>query len=264
MKTSLTLAPRNGLANRIRAISSGIALAGMIRADLSLVWSLDFHLNCPYEMLFMPDPAIISVENYPNEKEDLESYMQSKAFDRFILAKEVKSMKEENYNFLELGKYTSLFMSSGASFLRNIPAWQFQPEESIGKNVKEMTSRFAKHMIGVHIRRGDNLESIAKSPIEGFYRRMDTELAENRRTAFFLATDSPEEEDKIRKRYPDRVISFAKKSLDRNEPGAIQEAMVDLLCLAATSRIIGSYWSSFSQLAAKIGNIKVVEVKETI
>jgi len=74
---------------------------------------------------------------------------------------------------------------------------------------------------------------------------------------FFLATDSPEEEQDMKKLFGDRIITFAKK-LDRNNPEAIQDALVDLLCLSKTRKIIGSFYSSFSDIAADIGYIEFV------
>ena len=39
------------------------------------------------------------------------------------------------------------------------------------------------------------------------------------------------------------------------EAFSIDEAVVDLFCLAHTRRVIGSYWSSFSDMAAEISGI---------
>jgi len=263
MKGELTLAPRNGLANRIRAVGSGLELARMLNFRLHLIWSLDYHLNCPYEKLFQPYPEILDVENYNNSNENLEVRIeQSGLYDRIILNKEVKAMKLEGFDFKELAGHRSLFISSGAAFLRKTPNWKFRPEKSLEKIIEDITGSYPKHTIGVHIRRGDNTESITHSPLHGFINGMRSEVSADPDVSFFLATDSTEEEENIRQEFPGRIITFPKNSLDRNDPIAIREAMVDLLCLSKTSKIIGSYWSSFSQLAAKIGKIQLTEIRE--
>ncbi|MDR2121881.1 MAG: hypothetical protein LBP34_02035 [Flavobacteriaceae bacterium] len=41
------------------------------------------------------------------------------------------------------------------------------------------------------------------------------------------------------------------KVLDRNLKQGIQDAVVDMFCLANTQKIYGFYWSSYSEIAAK-------------
>lgn len=91
---------------------------------------------------------------------------------------------------------------------------------------------------------------------------MRLELANDPATRFFLATDSPDVEEHLEAIFPDRITIHPKKSLDRNVPEAIQDALVDLLCLAATRKLIGSYWSTFTNAAAAIGGIESVIVHE--
>ena len=38
----------------------------------------------------------------------------------------------------------------------------------------------------------------------------------------------------------------------------MQDALIDLWCLAASRKIIGSYWSSFTDTAADMGGIEKV------
>lgn len=51
-------------------------------------------------------------------------------------------------------------------------------------------------------------------------------------------------------RYGDRVVTTRPRTLDRREPAAIQDALVDLLLLRVTDCIVGTQGSSFSVMAA--------------
>ncbi len=88
------------------------------------------------------------------------------------------------------------------------------------------------------------------------------EISENPDTRFFLATDSGEVEMKLLEIFKDRIIIQPNKQLGRNNPGAIRDALVDMLCLSRTRKILGSYWSSFSESAALMGNLQLIIVKK--
>ena len=49
--------------------------------------------------------------------------------------------------------------------------------------------------------------------------------------------------------------------LRRNTLDGMQAAVIDLFCLANTNRIYGSYWSSFSEIAAQIKKAELVIVQ---
>jgi len=117
-------------------------------------------------------------------------------------------------------------------------------------------------MVGVHVRRTDNSISIKHSPLSGFIKYMNNEIHKNNKTTFFLATDSQEVEENLKAIFPGRIHLYPKRSFDRNSPEAIKDALVDLICLSSTHKIIGSYWSSFSSAAASLGDIPITVVNE--
>ena len=106
-------------------------------------------------------------------------------------------------------------------------------------------------MVGVHIRRGDHNLAQERSPTAAFIERM---AAEDAAVRFFLATDSPAEEHALSIHFPNRIIT-ASKAFGRDSTAGMRGAVVDLYALARTSRLLGSYWSSFSETAAEIGGI---------
>ncbi len=46
-------------------------------------------------------------------------------------------------------------------------------------------------------------------------------------------------------------------SISRNSEDGIIQAACELFALANTQKIIGSYWSSFGEIAARLGNIDI-------
>lgn len=103
--------------------------------------------------------------------------------------------------------------------------------------------------VGFHIRRGDNIRSIQMSPTELFIDKMDELLGQGVKK-FFLSTDSKSEEDKLKKRFEDHIITTGNKVLNRKSQQGIKDALLDLVCLSRSAEIYGSYWSSFSETAA--------------
>jgi hypothetical protein len=110
--------------------------------------------------------------------------------------------------------------------------------------------------IGVHVRRTDNRYARDHSPLDMFIDLMRREVAQDDASRFFVATDSPEAEGHLRGEFPGRICMHEKRSLDRNDPLAIEDAVIDLYCLARCRKLIGSYWSSFSETAWQLGGIE--------
>ena len=111
------------------------------------------------------------------------------------------------------------------------------------------------------LRRTDNTVSMAHSTPEGFRRAMDREIQRDFKVRFFLATDDDELKRTLLQEYPDRIIT-QRNEVRRDTLDGMRHAVVDLWCLAATRRLIGSYWSSFTDTAAELGRIPVEIVRE--
>ena len=132
---------------------------------------------------------------------------------------------------------------------------------SIFKLSKKMTDRIMpevitdKNIIGIHIRRTDNLKSIKYSPTNLFIDKMKEELSNNSDAKFYLATDDPNEEKELKDRFKTHILIYTKTSLNRNDPNAIYDAVIDLYHLSQCKKLYASYWSSFSDIAALWGNI---------
>ncbi|CAE7833525.1 unnamed protein product [Symbiodinium sp. CCMP2592] len=114
-------------------------------------------------------------------------------------------------------------------------------------SVRQRLWQLPEGTVSVHIRRTDHTKAIARSPEDLFVQAMDSYGTEAK---FFLATDDAEVESRLRRRYGQRLLTQPKRTLSRNDPDGIEDALLDLLMLSQGSEVLGSYKSSFSAMAA--------------
>lgn len=129
-------------------------------------------------------------------------------------------------------------MASYTAFQLYDYAWisrLFVPVDEIMEEVENRCRNFSDAMIGVHIRRTDNLASIRQSPIELFYQKLDEKIKEDGKVAIYLATDSEEVKREMKERYGDRIFCSGKKA-DRGSLEGIREGITDMYTLARTQK----------------------------
>ena len=143
------------------------------------------------------------------------------------------------------------------------------PVESI-RNVLEAYPFDLSGCVGVHIRSQDpNTEIILKEneyPEKGmndikkyrqitsftiFEKKMKILMDEDENMCFFVASDTAESKNRLTKTFGSQKIRTLQNQefcIDRS-PICIRNALVELYLLGSTSLILGSYWSSFSEVA---------------
>lgn len=267
-KNGITIKPFGGLANRMRAIDSAYLLAQKINVPFEVIWEKSFELNCSFLKLFKPIENITLHEYHSGKlkKRISDRLVRSlwktgiklpRGFSKYLSDEEVLFLKRSHFSFEDLHKVLPVFISTVNRFYDGSDVLKiFQPIPELQTVIDRYRSSFGKHIMGIHIRRTDNIESVRYSPIQGFFEIMDAELIKNPETNFYLATDSPDDEKLMQSRYKGHIISH-EKDLSRNSEKGIQDALIDLYCLSNTQKIIGSYFSSFSEVAAQIRNIEL-------
>jgi hypothetical protein len=50
--------------------------------------------------------------------------------------------------------------------------------------------------------------------------------------------------------------------INRDSEEGIRQAVIEMYALSSTNRILGSYYSSFSEIASSIGNVKLEVLKK--
>lgn len=251
----LILQPTGGICNRLRAMVSAQALAEACGSSLHVLWFQDQHLGARFEDLFVRPRDVASVLNLSSER--LFRVLNAAVCNligRRLEQSDVERLNREHGDYVQFAAGRNVFIRTYSRFHCESDFSRIQPRPEILAEVESYTLH-QLNAVGVHLRRSDNTTSIVHSPTELFIEAMQAELMKNPETAFFVATDSPEDEQLLMRTFPGRIIIHPKSSLDRREPGAIREAMVDLYCLARCRKLLGSYWSSFTDTAAAIGNV---------
>ncbi|MBR1526257.1 MAG: hypothetical protein IJ640_06310 [Prevotella sp.] len=250
--------PKDGLANRMRTIVGAISLAKKIKCKVTVLWVRDPMLNAKFNDIFAPIPGIKVYEYERNSKFLLlhliyiRKIIKSYYVDDNWIVNNVRPYKDDTFISQLAGH--NVLIHSCYDIIR-------AGDYSIFKLSKKMTDRIMpevitdKNIIGIHIRRTDNLKSIKYSPTNLFIDKMKEELSNNSDTKFYLATDDPNEEKELKDRFKTHILTYTKTSLNRNNPNAIYDAVIDLYHLSQCKKLYASYWSSFSDIAALWGNI---------
>ncbi len=250
----IVLQPIGGLCNRMRAINSAYMLAKERGDKLCVLWFHNEELNCPFEKLFLSTDKI-KVINISSKWSPVKLWYQF-IYD-FVSNDEIRvhrgdGLLDETYRS-SLPK--NIYIATEEHFYPCHSYELFRPVPVILAKIDKIRQQFGPHAIGVHIRRTDNKLAMEKSSTDAFISAMKSELKNHPDTMFYVATDDLMEEEKLRKQFPGKILSNQKRDLSRNTITGIQDALLDLYCLANTTKIIGSYFSSFTDIAADINGI---------
>lgn len=137
----------------------------------------------------------------------------------------------------------------------------FLPTDELQVIIDECSKQFKPSTIGLHIRRTDNISSIENSPLYLFENAINDELAKNISTNFYVTSDDAKVEMELKQKFGNKII-IRQKQYERENEAGIKDAVVDMYLLSKTSKIYGSYWSSFSDIASRIGNIPLIVLKK--
>ncbi|MFG6332284.1 MAG: hypothetical protein K1W28_10755 [Lachnospiraceae bacterium] len=255
----IIIQPSGGLCNRIRVINSGWKLARARQEKLLVLWNCNPELNCPFDALFRPvtDFRVTSIRSVADPRKLFyQKTARTRLTNEDLLAHRGPDGKlDEAYARSLKG---NLYIFTWEWFYPAEDYHLFIPAEPLQKRISAMTARFGPSCVGVHIRRTDNQPAIGKSSTDAFIHLMQRELDAAADTVFYLATDDLAEEARIREAFPGRILSNRERCLRRDSREGIQDALLDLYSLASTRKIIGSYFSSFTDIAADIRKIPLV------
>ena len=269
MPTSrIHLKPKGGLCNRMQAVDSAVALAHDLRVPLDIHWVRAGDLRCRFDKLFEPiaSPAVTIHERRLRPLRFLRTHRNLRRLSRIWPFGALTFSKDENrrleaFDFRAAGRLRPVHIESYSRFYPSTrPYAIFTPIEALRRRIDERTAPFDSSTVGVHVRRTDNTKSIAFSPDALFIERMREEIAARPATRFYLATDAMEVKRSFTDLFGDRILTTPYRASRQTEEG-VQEAVVELYALAATSKILGSYWSTYSSAAAELGQIELVTVQ---
>lgn len=271
----IILYPIGGLANRMRAIDSAYNMAIDKDSILDVFWFKDKGLNCCYSSLFNPrsfvhdsNGRILKFIFYLNRKlrfcRILNSYLEKSRLLKIFTEEDYNSLTEYATN--KKNRHRVIIIKSFSAFYpcKELNQKIFTPRPEIEELIKSETDHYNNSTVGVHIRRGDNIDSITNSPLELFEEKMAKELEGSPDTNFYIASDDYGIKEYFENSYKwkERII-IPKGEISRNTTDGIIQAVVELFALSRTRKIIGSYWSSYSEMASLLGNIELDVVKRS-
>jgi hypothetical protein len=249
----------------MRALGSALSLGGRAGTRVELLWYRDSSLNCDFKALFTQPEGLSRVIVV-----DLTSIWGRWFRKILVFARSHGGRGLYDQDFIAKARQACLpldqifsgkkvFIETSSSFFEPMNYGDFTPVKEIEELIA-LTSVQLDNAVGIHIRRSDNTLSIKHSPTEKFEEVMRGMLASGYCERFFLSTDSAEVERYMIDKFNDQLVIHPKRTCDRNVDDSIKDAVVDLYCLASCKKIVGSYWSSFSETAALIGNKELVVV----
>lgn len=262
----LTLVPMGGLANRIFAITAAISFCKDHGVYLKVYWFRDRGMGAKFVDLFNISQKLDNVEIidakwfhclYDRPRKInlwLPKIYQKISFDKVLYE------YEEEDAAMKCLSYDSVYLVQWGQFYKqNIDLSTIYPCDNI-RHIVDQRMFKNENVIGIHIRRTDNMLSIQNSPDELFVRLMREEINRNKDVRFYLASDSIDVKHNMAKEFGDRIVLFD-SVLKRSYKSGIIDAYVELILLSKTSKIYGSYGSTYSLLASMLENIPLCVIK---
>jgi GT2 family glycosyltransferase len=267
-RARLFIDAQHGLGNRMRAIGSAAAIALRTDRELVIVWQPDHHCEARFSDLFDYTGAVI--------EQSFVSDAVAKGCEVFNYMPTERGAQKNAVIDTDLGRD----IYARAAFVLNSPhsAWntenlfiqQLRPVEAIRALVDTVRN---PNQVSAHIRmeagagldhnsydRPENWgeedhrlihEWRAKSHFEHFMTRIDALTRQGRAERIFVAADRPETYEEFKARYGDRVAFLRRTAYDRSAE-QLRYAMADAILLSRAPLMLGSTWSSFSELAMRL------------
>lgn len=242
--------PEEGLCNRMRVIASYYIKAKKYKNPLVVLWKKNHLMGCGLYDLFSEIDGVSVIDDLVLIEKIQKEFQQKGRFffESGKIAGDPEKRKELRIN-LENIISTGEDICVKTCYDNGVCDWSiFEPNVTVKQRLDDI-SFLNDDLIGVHIRRKDQLASIRNSPTELFIGAMVNEIRHNNKVRFFLATDEEEEERFLRWYFGDRIISLSGKNNSRSDADGTRDAVVDLYCLSMCKKLYGSFNSSFTGVA---------------
>lgn len=270
----ITFVPMGGLANRMRAMAAAVSLSQKSGQQTIIRWFKEKGINCRFGDLFC-DVSLSDIRlkeniffdrflfDYPRKTNFyLSKYFQKCWYSRSLYGENTRTT-DFDYLSWAMSNKRSYIVSYSPFVDINDDLWKklFVPVAELQKEIDAQSKLFTSRTVGIHIRRSDNIESIRKSPIELFINMIEKELLICPDCLFFVCSDSEESKQLLKNKFGNHIILSAKRA-NRNDLLGMRGAVVDMFALSKCNKIIGSYYSSFSEVAALLGGVSLTIAKK--
>lgn len=266
-RKKLIVIPNAGLGNRMRVIASCVQIAKKENRELVMVWPKNAALNCDITDIFetiglnYSTPSRLksfflsniyrhgAVQKFSNIYKSVANVFSiNSVFDADTIEGNMPKLNPED---------NTLIVATCFAFGTGQDYHSFKFDKNLREKTETEYKKIGDNYIGVHIRRTDHADLIKHSPFENYLAQMDKCIKENPSQKFFLATDNEETKTLLTQRYGERVYTF-QHNVSRNNIEGVHGAIVELLLLSKSQKIICSTMSSFSDTAILLGNVEDV------
>ncbi|MBO5880326.1 MAG: hypothetical protein J6Q57_01565 [Paraprevotella sp.] len=259
--------PHAGLCNRMRAIASAIRIARKFEAEVVIYWNHTWDCSAHFYDLFeeIGLKGVRLVENkslmhkVKMRKHFKIPYFMQKLYYNQVIYDFDRNKKGDIFPLLHFKKNLllhSCYIMCDYDALGTI----FKPSRTVQNELDKVTAGFTSKTVGVHVRGTDHTLAKTNSTLERFITQMQQAIELDGEVNFYLATDEQEVKEVMQQRFGHRILTHP-TVLNRNSLEGMIGGMVDLFALSKTSYIIGSYGSSYSEVAAELGGVNLVIAK---
>lgn len=259
-----------GLGNRLRVLSSAYELCKRNQQKLLVIWPKESDLNAGFYDFFKVDHLNIKTIRCGRFLHRfVEYFFKYSRRCRFLKISIINGdfvLKNRGEGLVKLLKNNKVVLLRTCYELKksySIANIQFN-EKIINKSVLTTLKIDFNNLIGVHIRRTDSKWSIENSPLYVFVEKMYLLLQQNSALYFYVASDDENEKCRLKEIFKDRVIIQPMINYDRNSYEGVENSVIDLYNLSCCKKILGSYGSSFSEIASKFGHSEFIMVSDGI
>lgn len=244
-------------------MASGIWLAQRYNAQVMVYWNCIPECYCRFTDIFQPiQIKDFQLINTTGILHTIFSFKYSLKFPKIFQHLGFKNIICDGGGVDHIDMHANMMLLiCGHSVAPHYPMTElFRPAQVVKDVIDSVTAGFDSNTMGLHFRGTDNFRCKAFTTLEKFIACIDAKLETKPSTTFFLATDEIDIRRALVERYGKRIM-YHENVLSRGSVEGMVGGAIDLYCLAATRGIIGSYWSSFSEIAAELGSIDLDVVK---
>jgi len=270
----LELIPTGGLCNKLRTIDAAVSFGKAHNIPLKIYWLKDKEeINCRFHDLYQPikDLNLYEVDDLPLKMRPgqlknlyLPGLLRKLPnAGKFFTRVEIKNYINGGGDFKNLYDQHNqhLVISTFTRFFPTLKEYDiFKPLPIVEQMIEKETTTFDAFTIGIHIRRSDHNISIAKSPLERFEEEIEKEISKNSSANFYLASDCADTKKQLVNKYG-QIIRTNFEPGDRSTLQGMYRGITELYSLSKTTKIYGSYGSSYSGTACKLAGIPRIQVQ---
>lgn len=254
------------MGNRLRSLASAAVISAKTKRHLRVIWKSDNHCSADFYDLFDKNQTFdvynsIDKKELSNKNIQIYNYMEPEVGAKKYVNIEHNTDKHIYVKSAYILSSKLVQESQISEFLRNlVPS---APVRKIIDSFPDMS-----RCIGVHIRNkspkneiklnkneyptdgwNDLMKYRKAAKAEVFISEMEAIMTKDPDTCFFVSGDNEASKTSIQKAFETSHVWVLEGSCDDRTVNCLHKALAELYILGRTKRILGSFWSSYSEVA---------------